>query len=212
MFKKVKINNLNILIFTFLFSISLSSEFHKCIWIKSDSMKSKESIQNALIFAYEYDFDTVFLQARYRGDAFYDSDIVSKHNSVDENFDPLKYAIDLGHSLGLEVHAWLNTYILWSSSEEPYDLEHLYYTNPNWMESNIYGKSDSSIDISLPQSYNWEGIYLSPNHPDVNKYFHCVNLKIDLSFALFAIFNALFHSFFSIKEIAFFAILKSFFE
>ena len=170
MFKKVKINNLNILIFTFLLSISLSSEFHKCIWIKSDSMQNKESIQNALIFAYEYDFDTVFLQVRYRGDAFYESDIVSKRNFVDDNFDPLKYAIELGHSLGLEVHAWLNTYILWSSSQEPYDLDHLYYTKPNWMESNIYGKSDSSIDISLPQSYNWEGIYLSPNHPEVNKY------------------------------------------
>ena len=178
MFKKVKFNNLNILVFTFLFSIALPSNFHKCIWVKSDSMKDKESIQSALIFAYEYGFDMVFLQVRYRGDAFYESDIVSKHSSVDKKFDPLKYAINLGHSLGLEVHAWLNTYILWSSSYEPYDLDHLYYTHSDWMESNIYGKSDASIDIKLPQSHNWEGIYLSPNHPDVNKYLKTIFFEL----------------------------------
>ena len=91
MFKKVKFNNLNILVFTFLFSIALPSNFHKCIWVKSDSMKDKESIQSALIFAYEYGFDMVFLQVRYRGDAFYESDIVSKHSSVDKKFDPLTF-------------------------------------------------------------------------------------------------------------------------
>tara|TARA_Y100001970_G_scaffold235335_1_gene294271 strand:+ start:3218 stop:4384 length:1167 start_codon:yes stop_codon:yes gene_type:complete len=178
MFKKVKIKIFKLLVFTFLFSVLFSNNFHKCVWIKSDSMRDKEAIENALIFAYEYGFDKVFLQVRYRGDAFYNSDIVSKHNSVDENFDPLAYALDLGHSLGLEVHAWVNTYILWSSNQAPYDLNHIYYSQPNWLESNIYGKSDASIDISLPQSHNWEGVYLSPNHPEVNKYLRSVFFEL----------------------------------
>ena len=178
MFKKVKISNLNILIFTFLFSLSLSNDFNKCIWVKSDSMKNKETIQDALIFAYEYGFDKVFLQVRYRGDSFYDSGLVAKHNSVKSGFDPLKYAIELGHSLGLEIHAWFNTYILWSSNFKPYDLNHVYYAHPDWLESNIYGKKDSSIDLSMPQSYNWEGIYLSPNHPSVNSYLESVFFEL----------------------------------
>ena len=178
MFKKVKISNLNILIFTFLFSISLSNDFNKCIWVKSDSMKNKETIQDALIFAYEYGFDKVFLQVRFRGDSFYNSNLVAKHNSVKLDFDPLKYAIELGHSLGLEIHAWFNTYILWSSNLKPDDINHIYYTNPDWLESNIYGKKDSSIDLSMPQSYNWEGIYLSPNHPEVNKYLESIFFEL----------------------------------
>ena len=178
MFDKVKINYLGMLIFTFFVSFCFSNNFNKCIWVKSDSMKDKESIEDALIFAYEYGFDTVFLQVRYRGDAFYDSDIVSKHSLVADNFDPLQYAIDLGHSLGLEIHAWANTYILSSSNYEPTDLNHLYYTKTEWMESNIYGKSDSEIDISTPQSRNWEGVYLSPNHPEVNFYLKKVFIEL----------------------------------
>ena len=80
----------------------------------------------------------------------------------------------IGHQLGLEVHAWMNTYILWSRSGQddaaPYNLNHIYHTNKNWTESNIYGKSDSDVDITQVQSLNWEGIYLSPNHPEVNNY------------------------------------------
>ena len=133
-------------------------------------MKNKESIDKALISAYEYGFNTVFIQVRYRGDAFYNSKIISKSKLVSDDFDPLFYAVQLGHSLGIEIHAWVNAYILWSSSSKPVDGNHIYLTKPDWLESNIYGKSDSNIDISKPQSHNWEGIYLSPNHPSVNQY------------------------------------------
>ena len=196
MFDKVKINYLSMLVFTFFVSFSFPNNFNKCIWVKSDSMKDKESIEDALIFAYEYGFDTVFLQVRYRGDAFYDSEIVSKHNLVADDFDPLKYAINLGHSLGLEIHAWANTYILWSSNYEPTDLNHLYYTKTEWMESNIYGKSDSEIDIRETQSKNWEGIYLSPNHPDVNNYLISVfkEVTFDMSLIIISVPNSKFCS------------------
>ena len=171
MFEKVKIKSVFFIFFvSLLFNVVSGLEFDKCIWIKSDSMKTKQTIDKALITAYEYGFDTVFVQVRYRGEAFYESKIVSKSNLVSPDFDPLLYAVQLAHSLGIEIHAWFNTYILWSSSYKPFDHNHIYVTKPDWLESNIYGKSDSSIDISVPQSQNWEGIYLSPNHPSVNKY------------------------------------------
>ena len=173
-FKKVRIDKIKILFLTFLFSVCLSENFDKCIWIKADSMAKKESIDNALTFAYEYGFDKVFLQVRFRGDAYYLSSLVDKSNLIEEDLDPLGYAIELGHSLGLEVHAWVNTYILWSSSSKPKNSNHLYYTHPEWMEVNIHGKSDSNINIDMPQSLNWEGIFLSPNHPQVNNYLSSV--------------------------------------
>ncbi|MAX09980.1 MAG: hypothetical protein CMG13_03840 [Candidatus Marinimicrobia bacterium] len=173
-FRKVRLDKFKILFLTFLFSVSFSNNFDKCIWVKADAMIKEESIYDALIFAYEHEFNKVFLQVRSRGDSFYSSSIVPKNDLIDNNFDPLKYALDLGHSLGLEVHAWVNTYILWSSPNKPSYPNHLYYTNPDWMEVNVHGKSDSSIDINTPQSLNWEGIFLSPNNPEVNNYLRSV--------------------------------------
>ena len=177
-FKKVRISKIKILILTFLFSVCFSDNFERCIWVKADSMLEKESIYNALTFAYEHGFDKVFLQVRSRGDAYYLSDIVDKNSLIEDNLDPLGYAIELAHSLGLEVHAWVNTYILWSSSNKPNNLNHLYYTKPDWMEVNIHGKSDSNINIDMPQSLNWEGVFLSPNHPQVNNYLSSVFFEL----------------------------------
>ncbi|MAV64158.1 MAG: hypothetical protein CMG00_03085 [Candidatus Marinimicrobia bacterium] len=168
--KEVKINFLNGVIFTFLFSISIADDFDTCIWIKADSMKSKKSIQEALLFAYENNFQKVFVQRRYRGDAFYNSDIVPKSSLIGKDFDPLSYAVELSNSLGLEIHAWVNVYILWSSNYEPQNKNHVYYKKKDWMEYNINGKSDFEIDLDVPQSSNWEGIFISPLHPEVNSY------------------------------------------
>ena len=170
---------IKIFISTFLFSLAISSNyvdnFDRFLWIKADSMKDKESIDEALQFAFDHDFNKVFVQCRYRGDAFYKSNIVPKNNSIkNDAFDPLEYAILIGHKFNIEVHAWMNTYILWSKhgtqDAAPSNLNHIYHTNKDWTESDIYGKSDSKIDIRETQSKNWEGIYLSPNHPDVNDY------------------------------------------
>ena len=178
-FKKVEIKKVKIFIFTFLLSFGLSTfeqnaNFDKFLWITADSMQDKESINQALYFAYDHDFKKVFVQCRFRGDSFYNSKIVPKNNIVNPDFDPLKYAIFVGHQLGLEVHAWMNTYILWSNNgvlnPEPTNLNHIYHTNKDWLESNIHGKSDALIDLSIRQSPNWEGVYLSPNHPEVNEY------------------------------------------
>ena len=49
------------------------------------------------------------------------------------------------------------------------------------MEVNIHGKSDSSIDINNPQSENWEGVFLSPNHPEVNQFYFQTSLQLHLA-------------------------------
>ena len=179
-YKRVEIKMFKVFIFTFFVSWSFaeigdSQSFDKFLWITADSMKDKESISEALYFAFDHNFNKVFVQCRFRGDAVYKSNIVPRNLSIrNNNFDPLRYAVLIGHQLGLEVHAWMNTYILWSRSGQddaaPYNLNHIYHTNKNWTESNIYGKSDSDVDITQVQSLNWEGIYLSPNHPEVNNY------------------------------------------
>jgi len=150
----------------------------RCLWIVRESMYNKSTINDAMEHAYYSGYDIVFVQVRGRGYALYDSNIVPKNPQVDPDFDPLDYIIRLGSSLGIEVHAWLNTYILWSSKFEPKDLQHLYHTHKNWTEADKNLKMDYQIKLSQPKSPQWEGIYLSPIHPDVNPYLLSVYSEI----------------------------------
>ena len=150
----------------------------RCLWIVRESMYTKSTIDSALIYAYQSNYDIVFVQVRGRGYAFYDSNIVPKHPKIDSSFDPLRYSITLGNSLGIEVHAWMNSYILWSSKYEPEDSNHLYHTHKEWTEADRNLKMDSQIKLSEPKSPQWEGIYLSPLHPEVNPYLLSVYSEI----------------------------------
>ena len=143
---------------------------HKCIWIVRHSLYSKEDIDSALIYAYNSGYDKLFVQVRGRGDAFYNSKYVKKNGNINGEFDPLRYTLKLGHALGLEIHAWFNTYILWSANSDPEDSNHILFQNPTWTEADQYGKMDYSIELSGNKYPNWEGIFLSPLHPEVNKY------------------------------------------
>ena len=97
-----------------------SSEEIKSFWVVRYSMVSQEEIDHALHTASELGFNHVFLQVRGRGDAYYSSQIVPRGRFLtDPDFDPLSYAVEKGHSLGLKVHAWLNIFLLWSSPELP---------------------------------------------------------------------------------------------
>lgn len=58
-------------------------------------------------------FNTVFFQARTRGEVFYDSDIepwspiVSGKAGVSPGYDPLAFVVEECHRRGLECHAWI---------------------------------------------------------------------------------------------------------
>ena len=53
---------------------------------------------------------------------------------------------------------------------KPKNKNHLYHTHPEWTESDLHGKMDWRIDLKSRKSPQWEGIYLSPLHPEVNLY------------------------------------------
>ena len=152
------------------FSEGSSSLESKGIWIVRHSLYSKEDIDSALIYAYNSGYNKLFVQIRGRGDAFYNSKYVKKNSNINNEFDPLAYAVQLGHALGLEIHAWFNTYILWSANLKPEDSNHILFKNPHWTEADQYGKMDYAIELSANKYPGWEGVFLSPLHPQVNQY------------------------------------------
>ena len=153
------------------------------LWIVRDSMVSREEIDAALTFARESGFNHVFVQVRGRGDAYYQSLVAPRSPLIrDHRFDPLAYAISRGHELGLNVHAWVTTYLLWSARQPPASGAHLYHMHPEWLEANAGGQSQADIDLGAPRDGSFEGVFLSPVHPEVNGYLQALFTEIILNY------------------------------
>ncbi len=153
------------------------------MWIVRDSMVSREEIDAALTFAQQGGINHVFVQVRGRGDAYYQSLLVPRSSRVRQRgFDPLGYAISRGHQLGLNVHAWVTTYLLWSARTPPETGAHIYHMHPEWLEVDAAGLAQADIDLGAPRDGTFEGIFLSPVHPEVNGYLQSVFTEIILNY------------------------------
>lgn len=143
----------------------------------------RKEIDAALTFARESGFNHVFVQVRGRGDAYYNSLLVPKSPLVrDSRFDPLAYAVTRGHELGLNVHAWVTTYLLWSARTPPETGNHAYHMHPEWLEVDAGGSAHRDVDLGAPRNESFEGIFLSPVHPEVNGYLQAVFTEILLNY------------------------------
>jgi uncharacterized lipoprotein YddW (UPF0748 family) len=155
----------------------------KGLWIVRESMVDQAEIDAALRFAWESGFNHVFVQVRGRGDAYYNSLMVPKSPLVrDATFDPLDYAISRGHELGLNVHAWVTTYLLWSARRPPDTGNHVYHMHPEWLDVDAAGNAQVDIDLSAPRNGNFEGLFLTAIHPEVNQYLQAVFTEILLNY------------------------------
>ena len=153
------------------------------LWVVRESMTSPAEIDAALSFARDSGFNHVYLQVRGRGDAYYQSILVPRSTRVrDQNFDPLGYAIERGHALGLNIHAWVTTYLLWSARRPPEAPTHVYNLHPEWLDANAAGLAQSDINLAAPRDGKFEGIYLAPTHPEVNNYLQAVFTELILNY------------------------------
>ena len=153
---------------------SFRGEFKdRYLWIVRNTMTNPESIDKMLEFATLNRFNQILVQVRGRGDAYYNSDLVQKSHLIkDTDFDPLAYLIPKAKQNGIQVHAWVNTYLLWSSRIKPFQNSHLLFTHPEWIDQN---NRESMVIAKELLKFNGgkngnEGFYLSPTHPKVNKY------------------------------------------
>jgi len=140
------------------FVFSFDRDFNTSIWVERHHLYSKSSIESLIFYAFENNIKDIFLQVRSRDDALYKSKLVTFNQNVDENLDPLEYALILGDLLNIEIHAWINTYLVWTSPKPPFDKEHILFKYPEWIDN-------TSQNTKLDNS-----IYLSPSHPEVNVY------------------------------------------
>jgi len=142
----------------------------KGLWVTREYLESKSKIAEFVDTAKRIGFNTLFVQVRGRGDAYYTSSFVPKAEALahDPSFDPLEYVVRMAHIYELKVHAWFNVFYLWSSKSSPKSDRHLMNNHPEWMCRDDNGVSMLDFKQNQLRKKAIEGIYLSPENPEVH--------------------------------------------
>ena len=150
----------------------VSPLYDRYLWVIRDVLKSKRSINDMVNFAIEKNINHLFVQVRGRGDSFYESQFTSRSQILSEGeFDPLAYLLNAANGKGINIHAWVNVYFLWSSKSLPIDERHILHMQQQWLDTTEEWPVDVGKQLDMVTvNNNNEGLFLSPNHPDVNEY------------------------------------------
>jgi uncharacterized lipoprotein YddW (UPF0748 family) len=146
--------------------------------LRGNPAATMEHIRHVFTRARSARLNMVFFQIRGNADALYDSRyepwsaMLTGEWGRHPGWDPLQFAVDEAHRLGLELHAWFNTFPLWRGpgtppecSPRPIVLEY-----PEWIVCDSAG-----IPMPVgPSGYVWG----SPGNPALRK--HIVNVVRDI--------------------------------
>lgn len=137
------------------------------LWVVRDSLSSPASVRQVVATAAKYHLNALFVQVRGRGDAWYNSPYEPRAEGLSRqsaDFDPLKLLIEEAKANGLQVHAWMNTFLTWSGSHAPARPQHLWNAHRDWFAR------DRNGHLSSVPTNDSEGAFLQPSNPDVQQH------------------------------------------
>lgn len=152
----------------------------RALWVTRATLSSPASIAQMVGSAQDGGFNTVIVQVRGRGDAYYASTLEPRASDLAARpgFDPLAETIDAAHRAGLRVHAWVVANLVASAVELPAARDHVVYRQPDWLmvprelAAEMLTVSPRSPEYlgrlarwSRARSDQVEGLYASPIHP-----------------------------------------------
>ena len=136
------------------------------LWVVRTSLLSSRSIDRMVASAAQAGFDNLFVQVCGRADSYFPSNIYPPAENCRDllatGFDPLAYTLERAHSRGLKVHAWINTFLVWTSSSPPLAPVHLLNSHPEWMMVDRSGGSLARYSRSLFNKLKITGVFMSP--------------------------------------------------
>lgn len=171
----------------------------RALWVTRTTLTSPESIKKMVAAANAGGFNTVLVQVRGRGDAYYTGTIEPRASELAArpDFDPLATVIEQAHAAGLNVHAWVSVNLVSSSVSLPASREHVVYRAPEWlMVPRELAAEMRKIDLRSPayvgrlarwtraQSARVEGLYTSPLHPAAQDHTTAVIREIAARYAV----------------------------
>jgi uncharacterized lipoprotein YddW (UPF0748 family) len=125
----------------------------RAMWVQRGTLTSPTTIQSAVETASDAGFNTLIVQVRGRGDAYYNSPHEPRPPALSRrpaSFDPLELIVSSAHRAGLKVHAWVNVNLI-SDASPPDTRRHLVHTHPEW--------------LMVPQSLAPDLARMSPRNP-----------------------------------------------
>jgi uncharacterized lipoprotein YddW (UPF0748 family) len=152
----------------------------RALWVTRTTLGSPESIRQMVAAAQAGGFNTLLVQVRGRGDAYYAGTIEPRAPELAGKpaFDPLATVLEEAHGAGLKVHAWVAVNLVSSSVTLPASRDHVIYRAPEWlMVPRELAAEMKKIDLRSPayvgRLARWtrahssivEGLYTSPLHP-----------------------------------------------
>lgn len=171
----------------------------RALWVTRATLAAPESIRQMIAAAQAGGFNTVLVQVRGRGDAYFDSRIEPRapELAARPEFDPLKTVIERAHAAGIKVHAWVSVNLVSSSVSLPASRDHLIYRAPEWlMVPRELAAEIKKIDLRSPayvgRLARWtranstiaEGLYTSPLHPAAQDHTAAVIAEIAAKYAV----------------------------
>lgn len=153
----------------------------RALWVLRTSLTSQASIDALVKRARENGFNTLFVQVRGRGDAYYRGGLEPLPPDLQRQpstFDPLASVIAAANKAGLRVHAWINVNLVSHAALLPSSRAHLVHRNPEWlMVPRDIAQRLAAVPVDSPayvgQLARWtrsqpadvEGLYASPVLP-----------------------------------------------
>jgi uncharacterized lipoprotein YddW (UPF0748 family) len=158
----------------------------RALWVLRSSLTSPASISTLVHTASQQGFNTLLVQVRGRGDAYYASALEPRAADLSHqpaSFDPLATVLTDAHQAGLRVHAWVCVDLVSSAVELPTAPDHVVYRHPEWLMvprpiAQEVAKLDPKNPAYVGKIARWtrgeldvvEGLYASPIVPESAAY------------------------------------------
>lgn len=150
-----------------------AEEETRALWVVRYSLTSIGSVDRVVEIADQMNMNTLLVQVRGRGDAYYPSEIAPRAEeleSMPRDFDPFARLIERAHAQGLEVQAWINCYLVWSAGNPPSSQLHVVNAHPDWIAVRSDGRKLVEMVPEEFQEERVEGMYLAPGNPEVRRH------------------------------------------
>lgn len=174
-------------------SVSANEEV-RALWVVRTTLTSPEKIRQMVSSAADNGFNTLIVQVRGRGDAYYKSKVEPRAIELKDqppSFDPLAFTISEARKRGLKVHAWLNTSLLANLDALPPDPSHVYNKHPEWLAvpkpvaRELYQMSPHDaayrqkiVEWSKANRAELEGVYTGPANPKVREHIYKIWMDV----------------------------------
>lgn len=166
----------------------------RALWVIRTSLTSPQKITEMVRRAKDANFNTLIVQVRGRGDAYYNSrwePRAEELKATPADFDPLALAVEEAHKAGLKIHAWINMGFVSAAAPLPSSPRHVVNSHPEWlMVHRAVAAQLQKLDPKDPEYVRLlsgrmdqekseiEGLYISYAVPEVKE--HLYNIAMDI--------------------------------